>query len=258
MKRKNTILTIILISISVITFGQFGNEYNISKLYNWKEFETLTSLEAKHHKIIERSYVRTDRMYKADSLYLPTVSKEEKKFLYEEYELKQRFNYKENRARYFVEYIEEDSIIVDKTFSMPDTISTECRCELKNDTIEINMGIWVFGGFFYNISIIDKTFQLVYVEDAHEMEPFKYRKTDTSFVEDLILKVDDATLTFSNKIKRKIGYKLKGHLKFTSPEYFVDSNFRGYSRESKLEKGVTKGEIYFTCKLGEPFEPPNE
>ena len=120
MIRKNTILTIIL--ISVIAFGKFGKEYNISKLDNWKEFEKLTSLEAKHHKINERSYERTERMYRADSLYLPTVSKEEKKFLYEEYDLKQRFNYKEKRARYFVEYIEEDSIIVDKIFSMPDTI----------------------------------------------------------------------------------------------------------------------------------------
>jgi hypothetical protein len=251
-------LTIILISISVIAFGQFGNEFNISRLDNWNKFESLTTLEAKHHKRNERSYERRDRSYKADSLYLPTLSKDEKKFLYEEYELKQRFNYKENRARYFVEYIEEDSIMVDKTFSMPDTLSTECRCELKNDTIEVKMGIGVFGGFSFNISIIDKTFQLVYVDDTHEMEPFKYRTTDTSFVEDLILQVDNATLTFSNKIKRKIGHKINGHLKFTSPEYFVNSNFRGYSWESKLEKGVTKGEIYFTCKLREPFEPPNE
>jgi len=115
----------------------------------------LSSLEAKHHRLNEESNNRTYRRYKTDSLYLPTVSKERKKFLYEEYELKKRLNYKENRARYFVEYIEENSIIVNKTFSMLDTISTECRCEIKNDSLKIKMGIWVFGGFFYNISLRD-------------------------------------------------------------------------------------------------------
>lgn len=258
MKRKKIISTLILNLICLIAFGQIENKYQISNLDNWKEFEKLTSLEAKHHKINESSYKRTDRKHKADSLYLPTVSDEQKKFLYEEYELKRRLNYQENRARYFVEYVEEDSIIIDKTFSMPDTISTECRCELQNDTIQIKMGIWVFGGFSYNIVISDGNFELVYVEDAHKMKPFKYNKTDSLFVEDLELRVENAFLKFSQRITPQIGEQLNGHLKFTSPEYYVDSNFRGYSGESKLKKGVTKGKIYFTCKIREPFEPPKK
>ena len=258
MKSKNIIPILILNLIATITLGQIGNQYQIAKINNWSEFENLTYLEAKHHRINEESNKRTDRRYKADSLYLPTVSKERKKFLYEEYELKKRLNYKENRARYFIEYIEEDSIIVDKTFSMADTISTECRCEIKNDSLQIKMGIWVFGGFFYNISIKDKNFELVYIEDAHEIEPFKYKRTDTSFVENLELKVKNSSLIFNKEFKLQIGEQLNGHLKFESPPYFVRSNYRGYSEEDKLEKGVTKGEIYFTCKLREPFEPPEE
>ncbi len=258
MEVKNIIATLILNFFVLIIYGQVGNEYQISKIENWQEFEELTSLEAKHHRLTEESNQRIDRMFISDSLYLDTLSKERKKFIYEEYELKSRLNYKKNRARYFIEYIENDSIIVDKTFSMPDTLSSACRCVLKNDSIQIEMGIWVFGGFFYNISIIDNSFELDYIEDAHKSESFKYKKTDTSFVSDLELKIENVSLAFSNEIYLRIGEQLNGHLKFTSPEYFVDSNFRGYSRETTLEKGITSGEIYFTCKLREPFEPPKE
>ena len=90
------------------------------------------------------------------------------------------------------------------------------------------------------------------------MKPFKYKKTDTSFVEDLELNVEKSSLILSKEFKLQIGEQLNGHLKFESPPYFVKSNFRGYSKEDKLEKGITNGEIYFTCKLREPFEPPKE
>lgn len=258
MKRKTIIASIILGFVVSIGFSQGEKEYQIAKIENWTKFELLTTLEAKHHRINEESYKRTDRMYKADSLYLPTVTAERKKILYEEYHLKKRLNYKENRSRYFVEYIKGDSTIVDRTFTMLDTVSTECICELKNDTIQIKMGIWVFGGFFYNIKIHKDYFELVYIEDAHEVEPFKYRETDTVFVEYLELKVENSSLIFDREFNFRIGEQLNGHLKFESPKYYVDSNYRGYSREEKLDESVSKGEIYFTCKLRDPFEPLEE
>ena len=233
-------------------------EYEVNKIDNWEDFQILTTLEAKQHRLNERSYKRIDRSYKVDSLYLPTISQDRKRFLYEEYELKRRTNLKVNRARYFVEYIEEDSILVDKTFSMPDTISTECVCELKNDTIQIEMGVWVFGGYFYNISIENKNYKLVYTEDAHETKPFKYKTTDSTFVEDLELKVKKSSLTFMEEIRMEIDEQINGYLKFESPQYYVKSSFRGSPRINKLKTGVTKGEIYFTCKLREPFEPQRE
>ena len=108
------------------------------------------------------------------------------------------------------------------------------------------------------VSLQDDKFKLIYGEDAHEIKAFKYSNSDSLLVSELELKVEDAVLKFSQKFTTEIGEKLNGYLTFISPTYFVDSNYRGYSRESELVKGVTRGSIYFTCKVREPFEPPKE
>ena len=238
-------------------FCQGENIYKISKIDNWDKFQKMTTLEERHYKLYEESYKRIDRMYKADSLYLPTLSKKQKKYLYIQNELRGRLNYKENRARYFVEYIENDSIVVDKTFSLPDTLSTGCSCVISNDTLQILMGVWVFGGFFYKIKVVNNHYELVFIDDAHESTPFKYHEQDTAFVEDLELKVKNSSLIFGKKIKLKVGHKVKGYLRFESPVYFVESLFRGYSIDKKLDKSINKVEIYFTCKISEPIISDN-
>lgn len=255
---KNLFAILLLNVISFGAFGQIGNEYEIINVDFWKDFERLTLFEEEYHNKIEKQNARTDRMYLADSLYMLESSKERRKFLYEQYELKQRVNLKENRARYFVEHFEQDSILMDKTFSKTDTISTACICELKNDSIQIKMAIWLFGGSLFDLTIKNQNFELVYIESAHKMEPFKYQESDSTFVEELELNISNSSLKVSDEIKSKIGEQINGYLKFESPEYFIDSWFRGYASENKLKRGVTKGEIYFTCKLREPFNPIKE
>lgn len=252
MKKMIGILPLILFAFNSI--GQIEIEYEIKKIDKLEEFKILTSLETKQHEIYQKSYERFDSLMKADAVLVKSPADKEKKKQYQEHELKQRINFKENRARYFVEYIEEDSIVVDKTFSMPDTISTKCRCEIKNDTIQVSMGVWVFGGFFYNLKIQNKHFELIYIEDAHETKPYKYEKTDETFVEQLELVISNSSLTLQDEINLEIGEELNGYIVFKSPTYYVEPNYRGYSNENKIRKGITKGEIYFTCRLKEPFE----
>ena len=68
MKSKNIIPILILNLIAIIALGQTNNQYHIAKINNWNEFENLTFLEAKQHRVNEKSNKRTDRRYKADSL----------------------------------------------------------------------------------------------------------------------------------------------------------------------------------------------
>ncbi len=260
MNIKTHTITIILILTLSTAFSQTNKEYKIDEIENWDKFEILTELESKHHRRNEESYKEIDHAYEVDSLFLPTVSDKEKKFLYEEYELKTRISYKENRSRCFINFVKYDSIIQGKTYTKPDTISTDCVCELKNDTIQISMGLWVFGGFFYNIKIFKDTYELTYIKDAHEIKPYKYNKADTIFTETLEMKIFNSDLIFDEKIENQVGKKINGYLRFESPIYYIDShyNYGGQPWNESVDKMVTKGKIFFTCRLREPFKPPKE
>ncbi len=247
---------LVLNFIAGISYSQDVNEYRIGQINDWKQFEILTDWEFDYHQSNEKSYQRIDSAYQADKLYLTGITEERKKFLYDEYELKNRFDFRYNRARYFVEYIEEDSMIMDKTFSMPGIISSECFCELKKDGIEIQMGYWVFGGFIFTIRLYDNHFELQYIEDAHESKPFKYSESDSLYTDELSLRVENASLTLMEDFKAEIGEQIRAYLIFESPEYFIVPNHRGYSKDQEIHKAKTKGKIYFTCKLRMPFDPP--
>lgn len=256
--RRNIAAILLMNFIGIISCAQSQNVYQIVSIPDWDKFEVLTTYEENYDRMNQQRYEMIDRMYDADSLYVKTISEEKKALLYKEVELKSRVNYIENRARFFVEYVEEDTMIIDKTFGDNYTVSTECQCELLNDTVQIKMGIWVFGGFFYEMTMHDRTFSLIYGEDADDAKPFKYFMGDTSLVSNVSLNITDAILTFDKLIQPKIGEQLNGHLQFRSPEYYVHSHHRRHSNDDEMHSSVTRGEIYFTCKLRAPLAPPEE
>ena len=256
MNSKIILLTILSSLFYLISNGQSESKYQISTSINWEDFEKLTKFEIEHNKIYERKHRRLDSLYRIGKKYPPKLTAKEKKKLYKK-ELKNRISYKDNRARYYVETTEEDTIVVDKSYFSKGAISTECSCALKDKEIDIRMGIWVFGGFFYKIKIEGKEFEAEYLEDANSRKPFKYQLTDSIALKKITLKLDDASLTFNKKIKPKLGKQVTGHLKFTTPEYLVHTTYRLYSAESKYHIALVKGELFFTCTLKKPIEYPH-
>lgn len=172
--------------------------------------------------------------------------------IFYEQELKERINYKENRSRYFVESL-RNVAVVDKTYDLPFTISTECYCTINKDTLQVNMGIWVFGGFFYEMKVYGKNYELTYIEDTHEIKAFKYTLSDSSFVDNITLNVLNSDLRFSDKINFELNQQLNGHLKFESPIYYVDTYLGENPEKEKLNTTFARGEIYFTCTTRKPL-----
>ena len=244
-------LFILISLIPIIGMGQGQKEYQVGEIDNWTPFTVLTELEMKHHLINERSYKRRDSSYKSNKLYLPTVSEDKKKTMYEQ-ELKQRVNYKENHSRYFVESLSNDSL-VDKTYDLPYTLSTPCSCEINKDTLQINMGMCFFGGSFYKIKMYGKTYELTYIEDTHKIKAFKYTASDSTFVGEVVLSVRNADLQFSDQITFDLNQQLNGYLKFESPVYYEDTYLGENPDKQELNENFTRGKIYFTCTTRKPF-----
>lgn len=264
---------ILFISIALVlsnAYSQYEVMYSnsfiatskIKKIKGWAKFEKLTPQESGWHRLMQENNDRIDQRFKEDSLHLPPVSQEQKKAYYE-FELKLRRKFSENRSRYFVRNIKNGNPMDMSSFSPDEFVpmSTECICELKNDTINIGMGIWVFGGFFYEISIIKNKYTARYIEDAHERQPFKYTPKDSAFVNHILLPIETSALIIDDPIEFKIDEVINGLFKFETPLYYTDSYYHyeyPSKEETELDEIKTKGKIYFTCKLKEAIEIPEE
>jgi hypothetical protein len=257
MNIKQTILTAILFMTVSIAYSQVKNEYSIENIENLQEFEILTTKESRIHERSQKKYKRVDHRYKVDSLFQPTTSDARKKLLYE-YKLKKRVNFKENRSRFFVDYIQDDSIIINKTYRDSVPVSTQCLCVLKNDSIYISMGLSMLSGFFYDIRLHENTYTLNYHETDFGLSMYKYSLKDASFLDKVSLPVTNSSLTFEKPIELAMGAEITGYLKFETPKYYLALDYEDNTLWRKLDEIEIKGNIVFTCKLREPLEPLNK
>jgi hypothetical protein len=252
-ERQQILLMILFLIIPFIGYSQVQKEYSRGNIENLKTFEILTEEESKMHLKSQEKYKRQDYKYKVDSLFRPGTAEERKKMLYE-LKLKKRVNYKENRSRFFIDFIKNDSIILEEGAMMPKPFSIPCTCILNNDSLYISMGLSFFGGFLYEIRIYENMYSLNYHEADSEFSMYRYSPED-SLSYGINLPILDSKLIFEKPFHLAIDEKITGHLNFKSPNYYIFSDFDEHSiLQEKSEKRKVEGDVLFTCQIRKPLE----
>lgn len=251
--KQEIFIVTLLLMIPFVGYNQVQKEYSIGNIENLETFEILTEEESKMHLKSQEKYKRQDHKYKVDSLFRPGTTEERKKMLYE-LKLKKRVSFKENRSRFFVDFIKNDSILLEEEAMVPKPFSIPCSCTLNNDSLYISMGLSFFGGFFYDIRVHENMYSLNYQEADSEFPMYKYSPED-SLSYGVNLSIIDSKLIFEKPFHLTIDEKITGHLNFESPNYYIFSDFDEYSISlRKSEKRKVKGYILFTCQIRKPLD----
>lgn len=170
-----------------------------------------------------------------------------------EYEMTVKQPYRDNRSRYFLKKMVNGK--QDKEFlTDADTLTTECTCYLSNDTIKVNMGIWVFGGLGANILIMDKKYSSAFWEDVHKQKIFKTTLNQKELSDNVFVENASQQLILKASPQFSVGENIEGYLKFKTSDYFVSADYEpGFGADSYSDAEMypvyVQGDIYFKCRL---------
>lgn len=179
--------------------GSNNTTYKVGNLPNIERFEKLTKREFFLDTMKMRHDAEKIQRLKDGTAFIEGVSDEEKKEAIE-YITVTSLRYKENRSRYylesFVNYKRNN-----EAFEGIDTLTSECSCYLSGDSIKIQMGTWVFGGYQFIIQLTKKDFQSFYWEDTHKQKIYKQQLSDSVLVDNVTVDIKDQNLSLQTDQK---------------------------------------------------------
>jgi hypothetical protein len=258
MKNIFRIKNIVIILISFFCFAscngqdKFNPEYNVGTIPNISRFEKMTQNEIRIDKLMNKHHTeRLQRMIDGTAFIKGVLEKDKRESI--EYEKIKFQRYKDNRSRYYLDLFINDKKD-DKHFEDIDTLTTECGCYLSGDTIKIQMGIWVFGGFTFSIDLTKNKFTSKYWEDTHKEPIYKTDLTDSSLVDNIFVENEEQLLILDKKPTFKIDENILGYLTFKTKNYYRTSEYQsGMAKDVYDGKSMDKlnmtGSLYFKCKV---------
>lgn len=188
-------------------------------------------------------------LFAVDSLFVHGISDSLKKVYYQR-ELEQRTSYKLNRSKWDIKRY-ANNILQDSSSREGDYFSVDCNCTLHDNRLQVFIGTWVFGGTFLIIDIAKDTFNATFIEDAHQLYPFKYTLQDSILTNEIKLNLDNTHLTLTDTPTFELDNVTKGMLEFETPIYYIDTHYlQGFEpiKGEQMNAIVVKGRIYFICE----------
>jgi hypothetical protein len=254
--------TLTFFLFSFFTFGQKERDNNYKSFFvghisNLEKFEKMTKYELSLDSLYNKNIRQLDSIINKDEVVEPSykskVTPEEKEEMIE-YMKAETPDFGKNRSRYYFNYYKNNKIDKEALKGFGDFIlNSPCDCVLSNDTIKVRMGIWVFGGFAFEIDIGGNKFSSRYIDDKHDIKVYKLRLSDTL---DYSVTVNNTIqdLTLNSKPNYIVGQNITGYFKFQTDKYYSldDENNNklkdGYS-ENNMDIINLKGYLYFKCKV---------
>jgi hypothetical protein len=162
-------------------------------------------------------------------------------------------NYDENRSRYKLDLL-INGTINNEFLDGIDTLTSVCECYLRDDTIEIQMGLMAFGGFIISIKLDETGFVGSYVEDNYKDAIYKNSPADSLLSTRILIGNQEQLLLLSEEPRFSRGQVISGYLSFKTSEFFRSDQFKIGSGIDpnvpyKLDALVMKGLVRFKCEV---------
>ncbi|MFJ1408520.1 hypothetical protein [Capnocytophaga canimorsus] len=231
--------------------GQTPTAYHIGKIPQLERFETLTKNEIRLDSLKDKHQKEELQMMLDGKAFIEGTPQEFVQKMIEKHKIT-ALRYKDNRSRYFIKTLAKS-----KEYPFLSTeeepFTTDCTCVLDNDTIKIRMGIWVFGGFQFNINLSKNDFQTLYWEDTHERNTYKQSLSDT-LTDNITLEMQQQKLILAKKPTFTLGEELLGHLTFKTNEFYQQTEEIDAENSQDMLKVAKAGELYFRCQVRQKTE----
>lgn len=245
-------LTFALVLTSCNGQDKYNSEYSVDTIPTIAKFEKMTEREFYIDTLTDRHNKEKLQRMIDGSAFREGVPEEDKQRIIE-YQKTISQRYKDNRSRYYLELTVNDKKDKDH-FEGVDTLTSECGCYLSGDTIHIKMGMWVFGGFAFEIDLNKDKFKSSYWEDTHKQLIYKTQLTDTALVDNVYVENEEQSLILENKPNFSVGENILGYLTFKTKNYYRASDYEsGLGKDVYNDKNMDrlnmKGSLYFKCKV---------
>ncbi len=244
-------LTFILwaLLLATITKGQQNQNYKIGIIPCSEDFEEMTESEKYLNIKREKNLEEKLKLFQESDFFSSDLPELEKQQFIEEETIHLSQKYEDNRSRYFITSFQNDLPQAYEFNNETKILTTMCDCFLSNDTIKINMGYWIFGGFGFQLNIMSTNFNALYWSDMHESPIYKIHQTDNIFTDELELGFKKFELTLTQDPDFIVGENIKGYAVFTTHDYYERTKINN----GKLVQKHLKGEIYFKCKIRQKY-----
>lgn len=228
------------------------SKYKVGKIPDLAFFKKMTSAEVRLDSLKDTYNLEKLEMMKNGKAFIASVPNEFIKKQLELQKSKVNHHYKDNRSRYIFAFYKNNEI---ENYTLPkDTLTTECNCFLDNDTIKVKMGMWVFGGFGFDINLQKDGFSATYWEDTHKQKFYKKSLKDSVLTDNVLLTFKEQFLILDTKPNFILGEKILAGLKFKTINYYRSADYeKGMTcdtcSDSKMDTMFLDGILYFKCIL---------
>ena len=225
--------------------GQESSTYKIGSIPDLEKFEKLTEYEKEFDEKKDKYNAEKTKMMQESNIFRDEVSEKENQQYLEYEKIMSRQKYADNRSRYFLTSYKNEAPDNSAFNDESDILTTECDCYLSDDTIKVEMGFGIFGGFGFPLSITETNFSAAYWEDMHKISVYKKQPSDSIFTESIKMGFDKMELTLAKHPSFSIGESITGYMKLKTEDYYRREN----EYDDDMAKIYLKGEIYFKCKV---------
>jgi len=187
------------------------------KAIDTSSFNTLTTFETQMDSLLNAQRTEQLRTLLGGNSFIEGTSQEIIDSAINNQKILASLRYKDNRSRYsFRQY--KNSIELNDQTKQIDDYGSECKCTIDNDTLKIQMGIFVFGGFEFTIKVFKNIFTSHYLIDQYNLKIFKLNDRDSlsSAIQILMAHQD---LNLSKSLKLRMGEQIYGYLTFQTINY---------------------------------------
>lgn len=243
---------LILLLASLSTQAQKSVQFDVASVPYISYFEPMTAREQQLDTMKARFAAEKMAALRDGSAFLPTVTEADRKAMIQNEEAR-NLRYRDNRSRYKISSLLNNTK-EKNVFKEVDTLTTECDCYLSNDTIKVNMGIWVFGGFRFSLNISKDRFNGEYWEDTHEQMIYKQQLSAGKLVDNVTVEFEKQRLVLQEHPAFQVGEKLLGFFSFRSRPWYRTADYRpgsaseAYS-DKKMDTAAVEGSLHFKCKV---------
>ena len=257
-----TLYTLIFLHLSVFVFSQTNPKINlkpyvVAEISGLNKFEKMNKEELKLDSSSKEGIKLLDSMIKVDNIFEPSyqlkATQEEKQETIERMRAETP-DFGQNRSRYYFQYYKNNKIDSNALKGIDDyELNTPCECLVSNDTIQVRMGIWIFGGFAFTIDIVGNKFNSQYSDDKHDRKVYKLKLSDTLGYE-INVNNNIQELTLQSKPNFNVGQNIIGYLNFQTDKYYCsnDEDYYGIKvkyNDKNMDMIYLKGNLYFKCKV---------
>ena len=155
--------------------------------------------------------------------------------------------FKTNRSRIFFDHVIKNGAIEKQDSTALKSISIPCNCILKEDTLHLNTGIGMMGGFGFNLKIHKKKAFSEFYMYTDDIKPYKSSLADTAFQRYALVANQKSNPILEEQPQFVLAEQLNGLLSFKTLPIYERTFIK--EENDKLYSRTIEGRVFFTCKV---------